>query len=223
MDLFQSAIGLFICYTVLPVQFYRASKKGYYTIADVAANGSGLAVLNRRHAVSGAAMAAMVLYFGIVKQDWLMLGAPLGTQAALLTAVFGLTTFTLSWVAAIQALRKLKSSGRMVGSFETYVLLRALFIILYEVFFRAVLYNFVVQWTSVPVAIAINVVLYAGAHIFSSRQELIGSVPFGLALCLITVYARSVWPAVLVHLLMALPYDIYIFAAPKFSTKTSIS
>jgi membrane protease YdiL (CAAX protease family) len=216
-------MGILICFGVLLQQFYVASRRGYRSIADVAARGGSLDILNQRHAVSAAAMAALALYVGFTKKEWLLLGASQGVRVGVLTFSLGAAAFTISLAAATQAVLKLKPVGSIAGATETYLFLRALFLFFYEIFFRAVLLSYCIQFTGVPVAIAINVALYVAAHAFSTRQELLGTVPFGILLCLVTLSAKSVWPAVLLHLLLGLPYDVFILSVFKFSTKTYIS
>jgi membrane protease YdiL (CAAX protease family) len=222
MDVFYG-IGILICFGVLVAQFYIVGRQGYLTTADVAANGGSLRLLNRRHAVSAAAMAVPTLYFGFAKKEWLLLGAPHGAQVAVLLCILGGAAFAVSLTAATQAVRKLKPGYGITSAAETYLFLRALFLIFYEFFFRAILLNYCMALMDVPLAVVINVLLYVAAHLFSTRQELFGSLPFGILLCGVTLYTNSIWPAVLLHLLLGMPYDMYLLSASKLSTKTYTS
>jgi len=100
------------------------------------------------------------------------------------------------------------------------VSIRIPFLIIYEIYFRGVLLIICINHFGVNTAIAINVILYAVAHVYSSRKELIGTVPFGLVLCLATTITQSVWPAILMHLLLALPYEIFLLSKKQLTTKT---
>lgn len=222
MELFFYGMGISICFAVLLMQFYIASKQGCNSTADVVASGNSLRILNRRHAISSVAMAILLLYTGVVKKDWPLLYASLRIEVAVLTFILGTAAFTISLVVATRMARKLKLAAPVHGV-ETYLILRTLFLILYEIFFRAILLHFCMQFTSVPLAIITNVALYAAAHLFSTRQELLGTIPFGVLLCLLTLHFGCVWPAVLLHLLLALPYDILILTASKFPAKTYVS
>jgi membrane protease YdiL (CAAX protease family) len=219
MKLLTSEIVVLMGYGILVLQFYVASKKGYNRTTDVVVNGGSLADLNQRHLLSLFAMAASILYVGFVNSDWLPLHTPLTTRALTLTLVTSAAALVVSISAARKALRQ-EAPVDLAGSPEIYLLLRGLFLICYEIFFRGVLLNFCIAHTTFPAAIAINVGLYTIAHIFSSRQELIGSVPFGIVLCLLTLYTRSVWPAVIIHVMLGLPYDVLTLYAPKRITKT---
>lgn len=218
MKLLIEGVVLFICYGVLVLQFYRASKKGYNSTVDVILKKGRLAVLNQRHLISAIAMAAAVLYVGLANDDGLLLALP-NSKAVVVTIALCILACTISIRTARKALRQQQLPPHAVGDPKTYLLIRALFLALYELFFRAVLLSFCIAIAGVPVAILINLVLYAIAHAFSTRQELIGTIPFGLLLCGLTLFSRSIWPAVLIHLLLGLPYDVVVLSAPKSNTK----
>jgi len=220
MKLLTAGMVVLIGYSILVLQFYVASKKGYSNTTDVIAKERSLAILNQRHLLSLFAMAASILYVDFVNSDWLLLHTTFTTTDLTLILLAGAAAFAVSTSAAHKALRKEAPVDLAVGSPEIYLLLRVLFLICYEIFFRGVLLNFCITITTVPIAIVINVVLYAIAHTFSTRQELIGSVPFGIVLCLLTLYTRSVWPAVIIHVMLGLPYDVRVLYAPKRITKT---
>jgi hypothetical protein len=81
-----------------------------------------------------------------------------------------------------------------------YGSLRSVFLISYEWFFRGlVLWSFSL-WLGVNWAILINISLYALMHIHKNKNELIGCIPFGLLVCVFTLWWQSVWPAIIFHL-----------------------
>jgi membrane protease YdiL (CAAX protease family) len=100
-----------------------------------------------------------------------------------------------------------------------YFSLRVPGLIVYEIFFRGVLLAIFLEWFPVPVAVGLNIILYAAAHAFGSQKEFVGSIPFGFLLCSVTVLNGSVYPSVLLHLLLALPYEIMLFAKCQLLTK----
>lgn len=223
MESLFAGMGILICFSVLLKQFRVAFRQGCNSTADALATGSSLRILNQRHLISGAAMAALALYIFIAKREWLLLGTSPKVEVTVLTFILGTIAFAISLMSASKAIRTLKAPAHVSGNAVSYIAIRALFLILYEIFFRAILLNFCISLTSVPAAIAINVILYAVAHAFSSQQELLGTVPFGIFLCLITLYATSIWPAVLLHLLLGLSYDVFILFDTQLSTKTYVS
>ena len=85
-----------------------------------------------------------------------------------------------------------------------YGSLRLLFLISYEWFFRALLLTNLSLWVGTGYGIVINVLLYALVHIHKSKKEIIGCLPFGLLMCVFTVWWQSVWPAIIFHLQIAI-------------------
>jgi membrane protease YdiL (CAAX protease family) len=217
-----TGLVIIIPFTVLVIQFYNASKKGFNSTTDIVLKGGQLGVLNQRHLISLMVMLIAVVYGYLKNPDWLLLALPT-TKALWLTIIAAVAACIVSTATARKALRNDMPVDSSTGPVGTYLFIRALFLIVYELFFRGLLLSFCLVFTSVPVAIAINVVLYAIAHAFSTRQELIGTVPFGILLCLLTLYTGSVWPAVVIHLLLGLPYDLLILTAPKHKTKMLLS
>jgi len=102
----------------------------------------------------------------------------------------------------------------------TYLLFRTLFLIGYEFFFRGVLLFKILIDADEEIAIAFNILLYALLHCFSNRKELIGTIPFGLLLCSVTLFYQSIWPAVIIHLCLALVHEIMLLNNNRSSIKT---
>lgn len=94
------------------------------------------------------------------------------------------------------------------STFAVYILLRAQFLVVYELFFRGILLFACVEQVGLVIAILINILLYAIAHFNSNRKELIGTIPFGVLLSILTIWYNSVWPAVLLHLSLALSHEV---------------
>lgn len=88
-----------------------------------------------------------------------------------------------------------------------HLMLRSFFLVSYEWFFRGcILFSCIRLFGNIP-AITINLALYAFIHSFNGKKELCGSIPFGLILCVFTLWYQSVWPAILLHLLLSLSYE----------------
>lgn len=93
----------------------------------------------------------------------------------------------------------------------TLVVINALswtaYLLAYEFLFRGiVLFSSAVAFGVLP-AIALNVFLYALAHWPKGIKEMFGAVPFGIALCLITLETGTIWAALAAHLALALSHD----------------
>lgn len=131
-------------------------------------------------------------------------GLPLWPIAILACA----TAATGIMIARKQIRMKTTSDGPSPGTWYIYFPLRTIFIILYELFFRGVLFFATMALFSVYIAIPVNIVLYYFAHILGDRKESNGSILFGLILCAIAFYYSSFWPAAIVHLALTLSYEI---------------
>jgi membrane protease YdiL (CAAX protease family) len=81
-----------------------------------------------------------------------------------------------------------------------YSLVRTVFLILYEWFFRGLLLLSFSAWLGIDWAIGINVFLYATLHGHKTKKEILGCVPFGVIVCVFTLWWGSIWPAIIFHL-----------------------
>jgi membrane protease YdiL (CAAX protease family) len=86
-----------------------------------------------------------------------------------------------------------------------FILLRTLFLIFYEIFFRGIMLFCMIEDFGIAVAVFINLLLYVLIHWHSDKKERYGSVLMGLALCFITIYYQNVWPAIAIHLTLLCP------------------
>ena len=213
-------ICIVIAYAVILLHFYKASKKDCINIADVVQSSGQLSILNERHTGSLVAMCIPVLLVGAQNNDWLQLRFTPEIHVAALTFILGIAAFIIALFTAIKTIKKGVPAHFGQEKMEKYIFIRTIFLVVYEIFFRAVLLQVSLQFVPVPIAVAINVILYVGAHAFSTRQEFWGSLPFGVLLCWLTLFSGSVWPAVLVHALLALPYDLVLLSTAKPITKT---
>lgn len=91
-----------------------------------------------------------------------------------------------------------------------YFVLRIAFIFFYETWFRGYLLNDSVAWLGVFWAVAINVILYSILHIVNGREEALGTIPFGMLLCILTIWQGALWPAIFIHLALSIPYEFSI-------------
>jgi membrane protease YdiL (CAAX protease family) len=88
--------------------------------------------------------------------------------------------------------------------------LRSSFLVCYEWFFRGcILFSCIENFGVIP-AIIINQVLYVLVHSFNDKKEMLGSIPFGLILCVFAIWYQSVWPAILLHLLLSFSHELLL-------------
>lgn len=89
------------------------------------------------------------------------------------------------------------------------------YIFTYELLFRGILLSESIFVVGIPVAIVINILLYAMAHIPKGFSETVGSVFFGIVLCLITIHTGTIWAAFLTHLILALSNEWFAICHNK--------
>ncbi|SFZ93683.1 CAAX protease self-immunity [Flaviramulus basaltis] len=102
-----------------------------------------------------------------------------------------------------------------------YFIIRFAFLLCYEFFFRGVLLFKFLESTSLPIAIVYGTLLYVLIHIFDSRKEIIGAIPFGVVLYLFTYLTNSIWYAFFIHLSLSAVYEISVFYCLTFNKYVS--
>ncbi|MCH6233713.1 CPBP family intramembrane metalloprotease [Aquiflexum sp. AIY15W] len=133
-----------------------------------------------------------------------------------LLLVFGLST--LAFLAGRSQSKKLDvNSGNLQPNpslvvILLYFVIRFLFLISYEIWFRGYFLDDLTSIFSIPVAIGINVFFYALLHILGGQKEALGSILFGVILCLMVVYFGNLWTAIIIHLSISFGYEASFFA-----------
>ena len=89
--------------------------------------------------------------------------------------------------------------------------IRFAFLFCYEFFFRGVLLYKFLEFSSLSMAVFYSTMLYVLIHIFDSRKEIIGAIPFGVVLCLFAYFSRSIWYVFLIHLSLSAVYEFSMF------------
>ncbi len=80
------------------------------------------------------------------------------------------------------AIRQSGSFELSKNSFRLYFMLRAVFLVSYELFFRGILLFSVADLLGILPAVAISTGLTVFIHVFSNKRELWGCIPFGVLL-----------------------------------------
>lgn len=102
-----------------------------------------------------------------------------------------------------------------------YFLLRSLFLISYELFFRGYLFFLCIDKLGIAMAIAINSLLTVLLHIFSKRKIMWACVPFSVISCWLNMQAHAVWPSILLHLAVSFCYETYTIKKLSTHLKTA--
>ena len=95
-----------------------------------------------------------------------------------------------------------------------FVMIRTLFLIVYEFFFRGAMLFVMIEDFGAEAAVVLNIILYSLVHWFD-KKERYGSLFMGIVLCGISVYYHSVWPAIFIHLSLALSHEITLLINNK--------
>ncbi|MFG6686295.1 CPBP family intramembrane glutamic endopeptidase [Mariniflexile sp. HNIBRBA6329] len=102
-----------------------------------------------------------------------------------------------------------------------YFIIRFSFLLCYEFFFRGVLLFKFLEFTNLPLAILYGTILYVLIHIFDSKKEIIGAIPFGIVLYVFTYFTNSIWYAFFIHLALSAVYEISLFYCLTLKSKIS--
>lgn len=92
-----------------------------------------------------------------------------------------------------------------------YFIIRIVFLISYEFFFRGVLLFFFIENNGLILAIIISTSLYVLIHIFDSKAEILGAIPFGIVLCLFSYFTNNIWAAFIIHGTLSGVYEVSMF------------
>lgn len=156
----------------------------------------------------------MVIFFSDVSRDWLLhLPGPMGWL--LVVAGMALTATVGFFGSRQEKVRKLYPEMRMRRwkPFHFSLSVAGWFVYLagYEFLFRGFLLYLSIPAMGLPLAVALNVVLYALLHWRKSPKEALGAIPFGIILCLLTIHTGSLLAPVLVHLGLSASTEIFSF------------
>ncbi len=115
-------------------------------------------------------------------------------------------------------------SGKCLNKVEAnrVLTIRIAFLIVYECFFRGLLLFFAISLLGIFTAVIINVMFYMLIHYFSNKKEILGTIPFGIMLCVLSIINESVWPAITIHLTLALTYEISIIKSFAINHKNKL-
>ncbi|MFP4470563.1 MAG: CPBP family intramembrane glutamic endopeptidase [Bacteroidales bacterium] len=84
-----------------------------------------------------------------------------------------------------------------------------MYLLAYEFLFRGLLLFSTYEVFGIWTAIAINVTIYSLAHLPKGSGETLGAIPFGIILCLLTLYTGTLFFAFFMHLALALSNDFW--------------
>ena len=95
-----------------------------------------------------------------------------------------------------------------------------LYLFSYEFLFRGFLFFASLPVLGLSMAIVLNTIIYALAHLPKGYKEIIGSIPLGILLCYLTFTTGSIWVAVFSHIVLALSNEWFsLHAHPQMVIK----
>lgn len=210
-------IVLAICYCLLFLLCLVVWKmKSENLVSEKVMNGNWL-LLHLRHAGGVIIMAVLpALFLPVAMEDLLTWQEPINI----------IQVMTLSITALLLVILVVRNRGSLpaekTGIYKyafyqviTHLALRSSFLVCYEWFFRGCILFSCIENFGVLAAIIINLVLYILIHSFHDKKEMLGSIPFGLILCVFAIWYQSAWPAILLHLLLSFSHELF-FLSPIF-------
>lgn len=79
-----------------------------------------------------------------------------------------------------------------------------IYILAYEFLFRGFLLFACVRSFGIWPSVIINIIVYSLAHVPQGLNETAGAVPFGLVLCYLVILSGTIWPAFVLHIILAI-------------------
>lgn len=205
-----------IAYFFLVLQYKTSAGNGAKDLAGVLSANLSLQQMNKRTTRSLPLMVVSVMLYAFNRNHLLQFQ---WSEKFIFSTLLLFSICLLVSLLGTERLPDTIKAGITLKEAIRYFSIRVPGLIIYEVFFRAVVLGLLLHWFSMPAAIGLNIMLYALAHAYASRIEFIGSILFGFLLCFVVILNRSVYPAVLLHLLLALPYESILFSKCQLLTK----
>lgn len=222
----QSSVNLYIliiiCFTTYFIVSWIYKKLGIGNLQKGLLVTNGLRLLNLKHLLG---IVLFGVYFYIVKLDLRFLVDTIEIPRLPILILFFAVLFLCVYISRLSIKNGVfENEGLSHYSFShayIYFLIRFVFLLCYEFFFRGVLLSVFLEFNSLFLAIAYSTILYVIIHLFDSKKELIGAVPFGIMLCLFTYITNSIWYAFLIHLSLSAIYEISVFYYLTLKTSRS--
>ena len=221
MNTINQLSTLAVCYVSLFLLCFWVWKIKSASLTSLKVQNGNWIFLHIRHAGGMIIMTLIPIFFlSVIPED--LFAWPKGVKGmqVLVLMITGLILLTLS-ANEIDKTTEKKIAINRWSSFHAvlHVILRNSFLVCYEWFFRGVvLFSCVFVLGLIP-AVIINVALYAFIHSFNGRKEFLGSIPLGIILCVLTLWWHSVWPAILLHMVLSSTYESIILS--QFFSKRS--
>ncbi len=207
----------FITYFIVSMVY---KKLGIHNLQSALMVNNGLRLLNLKHGL-GIILFGIVFYTILPELRYLI--HIIEIPRLFLLLLFFVTLFSSAYLSRVSVKKQLSKIERAscynLSNASVYFMIRFVFLMCYEFFFRGVLLFKFLEYNSLFVAIFYSTILYVLIHIFDSRKEIIGAIPFGIVLCLFAYYTNSVWYVFIIHMALSAVYEISLFYHLTFKNK----
>lgn len=187
-------------------------KLGIHNLQSALMFKNGIRLLNLKH-ILGIVLFGIVFY--AILPGFRFLIKDVEIPRLFLLLLFLSTFFLSAYISRVSVKNQLSKivnlSSYDLSNAWLYFTIRFVFLLCYEFFFRGILFYKFLEFNSLFVAIFYTTILYVLIHIFDSRKEIFGAIPFGIVLCLFAYYTNSIWYVFFIHLALSAVYEISMF------------
>lgn len=206
----------FIAYFIISYQYKILNLRN---LENALLSDKGITFLNLKHTL-GILLFGVIFYFVFTDFRYL-LNVPEVPNSKIVPLF--LITIILVVVLSFKSARKRDFNNKEIYKYGvntgySYFIIRFLFLLCYEFFFRGVLFFALLRLFGLEIAIIITTLLYMLIHVFDSKEEFFGALPFGIVLCLFSYYTNTIWAAFIIHIALSGVYEISMFI--KLTLKT---
>jgi hypothetical protein len=208
--------SIFVCLIYIIAEKYAHDRQSGHLDNILNGNGS-LWILNIKYLIG-------IILFTIPLLQWIYWGNSTNIFSGIKLNISGIVIWILAMLLSIFSV--IKASRNQIKTLATNkfainhtsqdwtgtLLLRTFFLLMYEIFMRGVFLFASIELLDIPLAVLLNVSVYFIMHIYSNRKTLLGTIPFGLVLCWLSIQLNSVWPVALLHVSMAILYEIRLLS-----------
>lgn len=187
-------------------------KLGVNNLQSALLTANGLRLLNLKHLL-GIILFGIIFYTILPESRFLVNVIEIPRLYVLLP--FFVIVFLCAYVSNVtlkkQTLIRTQVSSYKLSNAWVYFIIRFVFLLCYEFFFRGVLLFQFVEYVPLFSAILYSTILYVFIHSFDSKKEILGAIPFGIVLCLFAYCTNSVWYVFFIHIALSAVYEIFLF------------
>ena len=200
---------IFVTYFIISYLFKQLAN---HNIEKALFKKNGLLFLNLRHCLG-------ILLFGLLflsyKPDFVKALISFNFSNSI-AVIAGLIILVLTIILSKTSVNKVIANYHSVsniysGNGMVYFLLRSVFLFAYEIFFRGILLFTLIDVFGLILGIVICTLLYVLIHAFDSKAEILGAIPFGIVLCLLSYYTQSILLPFIIHIGLSLVYEVSLF------------